>query len=106
VTQGIEDCFQVAIVDCGEGDMKEFINKLVDIWLKIYGLEDLRDIMYIIVQGYIETGELQICEKENKLVRNREEEVLTSYKLLWGRDPREGHLTDDETGIKVGCFPR
>lgn len=101
-TQKIEDCFQVAIIDCGEGEVKDFVDKLVKIWLKVYGLDDFRDLLFTVGEAYIEVGEIQLGEKEKRLIKNREEDILKSYKLMWGRGPREGHLADDEAEIKVG----
>lgn len=101
-TQTIEDCFQVAIIDCGEGEMKDFVEKLVEIWLKVYGLDDFRDILYAIGEAYITMGEIQVSKEDVRLIKSREDDILKSYQLLWGRSPREGHLADDEAAIKVG----
>jgi hypothetical protein len=34
--EAITECFQVVIVDIGEGEMQDFILKLLDVWYKVY----------------------------------------------------------------------
>jgi hypothetical protein len=95
----INDCFQVVIVDQGEGSMEDFIQKLLQIWFKIYDVEDAIRLIGVIGNQYIEDGEFQLCSNlQGSLVimSNLEQNVLTSYKLLWGRGPREDQLVDDE----------
>lgn len=97
-TEIIEDCYHIAIVDCGEGEIKDFVEKIVQIWLKVYGMENFWDLLGAIADVYIKMGELQLSEG---VVKSREEDILKSYKLLWGRGPHEGNLADDELDVVV-----
>jgi len=96
--QKIDDCFQVVIVDRGEGSMEDLIQKLLQIWFKIYDVKDVVELVGVIGNQYVSDGELQLCLKKGAsvLMPNLEPNVLASYKLLWGRGPREDQLVDDE----------
>lgn len=107
ISQGshLEDCFQIAIVDGGEGDMKDFIGTLVEIWYQIYQVDDLKGLLSDIGGSYLDSGELEIGENKfegkSLIVPNTEVDILASYKRLWRRGPREGRLADDESHIEI-----
>lgn len=103
--KALGDCFQVAIVDGGDGDVQNFVDKLVKIWYQIYEVEDFRELLVLIGQPYLDTEELEVDEIQRPysipIIPNIELDVLTSYKKLWGRAPREGRLVDDEIQIEM-----
>ncbi|KAJ3508643.1 hypothetical protein NLJ89_g5641 [Agrocybe chaxingu] len=106
----LDDCFQVAIVDGGEGDMQATINKLVKVWYRIYEVEDFGGLLLKIGNPYLTSEELEVDEKRNRkgspLTPNLELDVLASYRRLWGHGPREGRLVDDEIDIEIVVPPR
>ena len=101
----LDDCFQVAIVDGGEGDMQTFVDKLVQMWYKVYEVEDFKGLLVRIGQPYLDSEELEVDESHKPyttpIVPNIEFNVLESYKKLWGRSPREDRLVDDEIQIEM-----
>lgn len=101
----LDDCYQVAIVHDGEGEVQEFINELVKIWYGVYGVDEFRDLLAEIGHQYLDNEELEVDEKprpnEIPILPNTELDVILSYKQLWGRTPREGRLADDEVQLEV-----
>ncbi|KII91668.1 hypothetical protein PLICRDRAFT_516928 [Plicaturopsis crispa FD-325 SS-3] len=84
---GIEDCFQVAIVDDGEGDLSDFGRKLAEVWLQVYGVEDNDDLFTVVAGPFIVSGDLELGPPRNGqpvIAQNVEPDVGKSYKRLWG----------------------
>lgn len=99
-TRQLNDCFQLAIVDGGEGEVEDFVDKLVKLWYEVYEVEDVKGILVEIGTPLLEDGELE-AESGKKgsrlpLTPNLELDVMESYRRLWGKRPKEGHLADDE----------
>lgn len=106
-TQRLEDCFQVAIVDNGDGDMQDFVDKLEKIWFEVYDAEELKDLLHDIGGPYLHRKELEIddtrAEPHSPVMPSTEPDIMVSYERLWGRAPREGRLVDDEINV---YFPK
>lgn len=103
-TEVIRDCYQVAIIDDGDGELQDFVDKLVDIWIEVYDAEDVVDLFDMVAGPILDSGELEIADQKTTgypLVRNTELDVMVSYELLWGKAPSEGHLVDDEMPSKI-----
>lgn len=98
--QRIDDCFQVAIVDDGDGDIHDFVAKLERIWLDVYDVNDPFGLFSELGIPYLESQELEekehSCSEPLILLPNTEPDILVSYKRLWKRGPREGRLVDDK----------
>jgi len=95
----LNDCFQVAIVDDGDGDIHDFVAKLQQIWVDVYDAKDPPGLFSKLGIPYLESQELEmnIGDCPGPLITpNTESDVLISYKRLWGRGPREGRLADCE----------
>lgn len=96
----IQDCFQLAILDDGDGTMVDFIDKLIKLWYQVYQVEDFRGLFSGIGNVYLDNGELELNEHweptKYPLVPNVETDMLYSYQRLWGKEPSEGKLVDDE----------
>ncbi|KAJ7216361.1 hypothetical protein GGX14DRAFT_604450 [Mycena pura] len=91
----IKDCFQVVLVDGGEGSMEDFVAKIAHIWLeKVYNLPDMVTLTVTIAIPLLASGEIEIDLEEKKRTPNRETDLLASYKQLWGKAPAE--LADDD----------
>ena len=91
----LEDCLQVAIIDCGEGEMGDFVLKLEQVWLDVYGAQDRYDLFRRLGNPLVESGEIDFKGKRDEtMVPNIEEDVMKSYKRLWGVEPKT--LADDE----------
>ena len=102
--QRLEDCFQIAIVDDGDGNMQDFVDKLEKIWFEVYDAEELNDLLREIGGPYLCRKELELDETRAKpLIPTTEPDIMVSYERLWGRAPREGRLVDDEINI---YFPK
>ncbi|KIM42093.1 hypothetical protein M413DRAFT_444562 [Hebeloma cylindrosporum] len=98
----LDDCFQVGIIDDGDGDMHDFVDKLLQIWLDIYDVKDAPELFREIGIPYLENYEVEMDMGARKtcsdfvILSNTAPDVLISYKHLWGRAPREGQLVDDK----------
>ncbi|KAJ7628768.1 hypothetical protein FB45DRAFT_43980 [Roridomyces roridus] len=96
--RGIEDCFQLVIVDGGEGTMAEFVERLSRVWLEeVYGCKDVMGLMGEIAMPYVTSEEIEFSRTGKGtafVVSNSETDVLTAYKKLWGKAPAE--LADDD----------
>ncbi|KAJ7616364.1 hypothetical protein DFH06DRAFT_1239171 [Mycena polygramma] len=97
--QGLEDCFQLVLVDGGEGSMADFVKKVSTIWLeKVYNLTDAVELIGDIAIPIVKSGELEIKYRGRRgpamVVPNLEADLLTAYKRLWGKAPAE--LVDDD----------
>ncbi|KAF9563842.1 hypothetical protein CPC08DRAFT_307163 [Agrocybe pediades] len=101
----LDDCYQIAIVDDGEGDVQDFISKLAKLWYEAYEVDDFRDLLAEIGHQFLDDEELEVDDNprpnEIPILPNTELDVLVSYKKLWGRIPREGRLADDEVQLEV-----
>lgn len=74
----IANCMQVVFVDASEGEMGDFVRKLVEIWCQVYRV-DGKDELYETIKGpYEAAGELE----EFQVVTP--EVVLNYYENLWG----------------------
>lgn len=105
VEDPIPDCFQVALVDGGDGDMEEFMDKVVKVWYSVYGVDDLHGLLSILFTPYIDSNELELHKSGgySPLVPNLELNVMESLKRLklFGSRSRESHLVGDE--IMMDC---
>ena len=103
----LEDCFQVAIIDDGEGNMQDFVDKLEKIWFEVYDAEKLGDLLRVIGSPYLQRKELEWdntrpepqSKPQSPLMPTTEPDIMVSYERLWGRAPREGRLVDDEINV-------
>ncbi|KAF7366312.1 FAD-binding-3 domain-containing protein [Mycena sanguinolenta] len=97
-TKVLEDCFQVVLVDGGQGTMADFVKKISDIWLdKVYKVADTIQLITEIAIPIVKSGELEIDYGKRGpalVMANLETDVLKAYKRLWGRAPVE--LVDDD----------
>jgi len=95
----LEDCLQVVIVDRGEGEMEDFVLKLEQVWLEVYGARDMYDLLQLLGNPLIESGEIDFNINKVKevfpMVPNVEENVMKSYKGLWIIEPDQ-HQTDKQ----------
>ncbi|KAF9224864.1 hypothetical protein BS17DRAFT_879664 [Gyrodon lividus] len=88
----IAECLQVVIVDGGEGNMGDFVRKLVNMWCRVYQVEN-RDGLYAALEGpYEAAGELEKYTCEHHQVSYNipiiQKDVLSSYQSLWGNPLR------------------
>ncbi|KAJ7177654.1 hypothetical protein C8R46DRAFT_663662 [Mycena filopes] len=101
--QALEDCFQIALFDGGQGSMADFIAKITSIWLeKVYNLADQMALFADIAVPFVKSGELELdCRKRGAavVVPNLELDVLMAYKRLWGKAPAE--LVDDDLLLAI-----
>jgi hypothetical protein len=96
----VDDCLQVAIVDRGKGEMADFVLKLEQIWLEVYEVESLAELLAEIGDPLLDSGEIELkANKATEMVPNVEEDVVKSYKRLWGVVPKT--LADDEYPIRT-----
>ncbi|KAJ7737358.1 hypothetical protein B0H16DRAFT_1379655 [Mycena metata] len=107
--EALEDCFQVAIFDGGQGSMGDLIAKITSIWLdKVHNLPDQMALFADIAVPFVKSGELEIdCRARETaiVVPNLEVDVLAAYKRLWGKAPAE--LVDDDILRRIpGPLPR
>jgi len=103
-TQKIEDCFRVAIIDSGEGDMTDFACKLAEKWYEVYGVEDIGGLINLMANPYVDSGELELIDSTTAdwyLVPNVEVDILKSYRRLWGMSPRQGTLPNDDHPVTL-----
>jgi hypothetical protein len=84
----LEDCLQVAIVDRGEGEMADFVLKLEQVWFEVYGVKDMYGLFQVLGAPLVRNGEIEFND-DFPVVPNIEEDVMKSYKRLWGVEP--GH---------------
>ncbi|KAJ7481883.1 hypothetical protein FB451DRAFT_1350765 [Mycena latifolia] len=94
-----EDCFQLVLVDGGDGSMADFVAKVSAIWLeKVHKVRDTMTLIGEIATPFVKSGELEVDYRGRRapamLVSNLEDDVLTAYKRLWGKAPAE--LVDDD----------
>jgi len=96
--QRIEDCFQVVIVDSGDGSVADTIDRLVEIWYQVYGVADMRELLTCIGNPLLDDGELEVDElivgKGFPIVPNTDE-VGSAYRRMWGWEPRERPVDDE-----------
>ncbi|PPQ74870.1 hypothetical protein CVT24_002890 [Panaeolus cyanescens] len=100
----LQNCFQIVIVDGGEGEVEDFVKKLINVWLQVYGVNDLRGLLKVIGKPYIESGELEVdmeslatnAHANPPIIPNLEIDIQKSYMSLWERTPDDGQLADDE----------
>ncbi|KAF8837004.1 hypothetical protein BDN67DRAFT_247273 [Paxillus ammoniavirescens] len=96
----IAECLQVVIVDGGDGNMGDFIRKLVNIWCRVYQVED-RGELYAALEGPYQTaGELEKYTCEPHQVSYNipiiQKDALSSYQSLWGSMPPAALVEDPE----------
>ncbi|KAF9045507.1 hypothetical protein BJ165DRAFT_1594537 [Panaeolus papilionaceus] len=102
----LRDCFQIVIVDDGEGEVEDFVEKLVKVWYQIYSVDNFRGLIAAIGNPYLDSGELEIemdrlALNINPIIPNLEFNIQNSYMRLWARTPDEGRLADDEVDIEI-----
>ncbi|KAF7342164.1 FAD-binding-3 domain-containing protein [Mycena venus] len=109
-TEALEECFQLVLVDGGEGSMADFVKKVSDIWLeKVYKVADTTELIWVIAMPIVRSGELEINYRGKRgpavVVASLETDVLAAYKRLWGKAPAE--LVDDDIFERIpGPLPR
>ncbi|KAJ7768588.1 hypothetical protein DFH07DRAFT_880653 [Mycena maculata] len=104
----LEECFQIVLVDGGEGSMAEFVERVSRIWLeKVYGARDAVELVGEIAVPIVRSGELEIDYRGKRgpaiIVPNLETDVLSAYKRLWGSAPAE--LPDDDITERIITRP-
>ncbi|KAJ6562421.1 hypothetical protein B0H19DRAFT_1259997 [Mycena capillaripes] len=102
--EGLEECFQIVLVDGGEGSMADFVKKVGAIWLeKVYNVRDTVELVGDIAIPIVKSGELEIDYRGKRgpamIVPNLEADLLTAYKCLWGKAPVE--LVDDDISQRM-----
>ena len=94
----LEDCLQVAIIDVRDGEIQDLVCKVEKVWLEVYEADTPAGIFGEICEPLIEKGELEFKPNKVKgdfpLVPNLEQDVVKSYRRLWGVEPKS--LIDDE----------
>jgi hypothetical protein len=104
----LEDCLQVTIVDRGDGEMEDFVLKLEQVWLEVYGAKDKYELVELLGVPLVKNGEIEFKPGKVKdifsLVPNIEQDVVKNYRRLWGVESMA--LADDEYPklIKVSVF--
>ncbi|KAF8145949.1 hypothetical protein K438DRAFT_2028485 [Mycena galopus ATCC 62051] len=98
-TEVLEDCFQLVLVNDGDGSMADFVKKVSGIWLdKVYKAADTVELITDIAIPIVKSGKLEIDSRGKRgpavVVSNLETDVLAAYKCLWGKAPVE--LVDDD----------
>ncbi|KAH7883000.1 hypothetical protein F5I97DRAFT_1901151 [Phlebopus sp. FC_14] len=88
----VVDCLQVVIVDGGNGNMGDFIRKLVGIWCQVYRVKEDKDELYAALEGpYVEAGELERYTCGHHQVTYNlpiiQKDFPSSYQSLWGIMP-------------------
>ncbi|KDR77160.1 hypothetical protein GALMADRAFT_433037 [Galerina marginata CBS 339.88] len=99
------DCFQIVIVNGGEGEVEDFVERLNQVWYQVYEVDNFTELVALIVQPYADDKELEVDDDEASdavhIVPNVEPDVSKSYSELWNRAPRSGRLVDDEMGVEA-----
>ncbi|KAI0049543.1 hypothetical protein FA95DRAFT_1515848 [Auriscalpium vulgare] len=96
----IEDCFQIAIVDNGEGQLKDLVDKLVSIWMQLWDVKSEFGLANTIVKSYIDVGELEIRkgyregDEIGPWLPHVERDLLKSFQRLWDTTPQWVLLKD------------
>lgn len=94
----MEDCLQVAIIDVGDGEIQDLVLKVEKVWLEVYETDAVTGIVGAICEPLVGEGELEFKPNKVKgdfpLVPNLEQDVVKSYRRLWGVEPKS--LADDE----------
>ncbi|KAG2359881.1 hypothetical protein BDR07DRAFT_1452178 [Suillus spraguei] len=57
----IADCLMVVLVDGGEGNMGDFVHKLVEIWCQVYHVKDKEELYSALETPFVDAGELEQC---------------------------------------------
>lgn len=96
----VPDCFQLAIMPGGEGEIQDLITKIVHLWYQVYGVDNFAKLVLTIASPYLEGEEIELSD-DGRIIPNAEVAIHESYKTLWGRLPRE-KAVDDE--IDVGAL--
>jgi hypothetical protein len=102
----LADCFQVVLVDGGDGSMADLVKKISQIWLeKVYKIEDIMTLIGDIAMPFIDSGELEIDRRKKRgpviIVPNLEMDVHAAYKRLWGYAPVELTADDDDVPLRI-----
>ncbi|KAJ7677602.1 hypothetical protein B0H17DRAFT_1139485 [Mycena rosella] len=100
----LENCFQIVLVDGGEGSMADFVGRVSAIWLeKVHNVRDAMALVGEVAMPFVKSGELEVDYGRRRgpamLVPNLEEDVLAAYKRLWGKAPAE--LADDDIRERI-----
>ncbi|KAH7921460.1 hypothetical protein BV22DRAFT_729466 [Leucogyrophana mollusca] len=103
----ITDCLQVVIIDAGDGNMGDFIRKLVKIWCQVYDVENRDELYAALEDPFYNDGELEryTCEHHNATFTLPiiEKDVLSSYTSLWGTQPPAG-LVEDPNRFRLNSY--
>ncbi|KAJ7476594.1 hypothetical protein FB451DRAFT_1396841 [Mycena latifolia] len=102
--EALQDCFQLVLVDGGEGSMADFIRKVSVIWLeKVHKVQDSMALTREIAMPLVQSGELEVDYRGEgtpaMVVPHLEDDLLSAYKLFWGEAPSE--LVDDDNQRRV-----
>ncbi|KAG0703558.1 hypothetical protein DFH29DRAFT_1068537 [Suillus ampliporus] len=87
----IADCLMVVLVDGGEGNMGDFVRKLVEVWCQVYHVNDKEELYHALETPFVEAGELEKCSCDQHEVTFTLPtvcgEVMSAYESLWGTPP-------------------
>ncbi|KAH7912876.1 hypothetical protein BJ138DRAFT_1147377 [Hygrophoropsis aurantiaca] len=103
----ITDCFQVVIVDAGDGNMGDFVRKLLKIWCQVYQVESKDELYATLENGFYTAGELEkyTCSTHDVsfVLPIVAKDVLKSYTSLWGTPPPTG-LVEDPVRFQLNSY--
>ncbi|OAX42210.1 hypothetical protein K503DRAFT_734032 [Rhizopogon vinicolor AM-OR11-026] len=89
--QQIADCLMVVLVDGGEGNMGDFVRKLVEIWCRVYRVDDREELYCVLERPFVEAGELEKCtcchHEITFTLPTIHGNVVSAYDSLWGTTP-------------------
>ncbi|KAG2058133.1 hypothetical protein BDR06DRAFT_1018757 [Suillus hirtellus] len=87
----IADCLMVVLVDSGEGNMGDFVRKLLEIWCQVYHVEDKKELYCALETTFVEAGELEQCTCGRHEITFTpsitQGDVMNAYESLWGTPP-------------------
>jgi hypothetical protein len=87
----IADCLMVVLVDGGDGNMGDFVRKLVEIWCQVYHVKDQKELYCALETPFVEAGELEHCtcgqHKVTIALPITQGDVMSAYESLWGTPP-------------------
>ncbi|OJA18282.1 hypothetical protein AZE42_05879 [Rhizopogon vesiculosus] len=87
----IADCLMVVLVDGREGNMGDFVRKLVEIWCRVYRVEDREELYCVLERPFVEAGELEKCtccrHEITFTLPTIHGNVVSAYDSLWRTVP-------------------
>ncbi|KAJ7456033.1 hypothetical protein B0H11DRAFT_1739595 [Mycena galericulata] len=95
----LQECFQLALFDGGEGSMADFVAHVTRLWLEtVYRVPNVAQLIDEVAAPFVSSGELEIVPGAGcppTIMPNLEVDMLTAYKGLWGTAPAELPPDDD-----------